>query len=161
MSDTIVQESRYNRLYARACTAVHPDDEAESWRWVYADNCAVQISTAPKKPVPSAEDLRIFRELVRQWYQERGSTSSISRMVNCESYRAIIGMGPKAIQLILGQLQQQPDFWFAALRGIVHEDPVPDDARGNMRRMTEAWLAWGVRNQYIEPVNGHRANGHI
>ena len=72
-----------------------------------------------------------------------GSASSLTKIVNCESYRAIIGIGKKVIPLILWQLQRQPDFWFAALRALTLEDPVSEVTRGNVRRMADEWLNWG------------------
>jgi hypothetical protein len=109
-----------------------------------------------RRSIPSPGDWIAFHRLARKWREERGSTSSPSKLVNTESYRKIIGMGPKAIEMLLSELQRQPDFWFAALRAVTDEDPVPDEARGNVKKMREAWLDWGVHHGYIEPPNGHR-----
>jgi hypothetical protein len=108
------------------------------------------------RQIPSSGDWITFHGLVRKWQSECKSTSSPTKMVNSESYRKIIGMGPKATEMLLAELQRQPDFWFAALRAVTDEDPVPDEARGNIKRMTEAWLDWGVRHGYIKRANGHR-----
>jgi len=110
------------------------------------------------KESASVEDWARFKHLVRKWREERGSTSSIVRITNCESYRAIIGFGKKAIPMILQQLQQTPDFWFAALRALSDEDPVGEDARGNVKKMTDAWIRWGVLKGHIKLANGHRAD---
>lgn len=65
------------------------------------------------------------------------------------SYQQIIGMGSEAVPLILKDLQQQPDHWFWALAHITGEDPVPEEKRGRLGEMAEAWLNWGRRNGHI------------
>jgi hypothetical protein len=94
-------------------------------------------------------DWEIFQNLIAQWHQERGVTSSVTQMAMCKSYQRIIGMGDKAIPLIMRQLENEggePDHWFWALHAITAEDPVPQNARGDMSKMAAAWLDWGRRN---------------
>ena len=60
-------------------------------------------------------------------------------------------MGPRAIPLILKQLESegdQPDMWFWALRTLTNADPVSEADRGNIVRMANAWLEWG-RQRYV------------
>jgi hypothetical protein len=96
-------------------------------------------------------DPALFQQLSSQWREERGATSSITRMAVCPSYQRIIGMGAKAIPLILRQLENEvddPDHWFWALQSITGENPVSNDARGNMREMARAWLDWAYMSGY-------------
>ena len=86
-----------------------------------------------------------FVSLRDKWHEERGATSSVSEMISCRSYLSIIGMGKRAIPLILKQIEREgedPDHWFAALSAITEEDPVPEDAYGDTVKMAEAWLSW-------------------
>ena len=53
-------------------------------------------------------------------------------------------MGPAAVPLILSELRREPDHWFVALKRITGDDPVPDEVRGNIEQMAEAWLRWGT-----------------
>ena len=72
-------------------------------------------------------------------------------MATCLSYQRVIGMGEKAIPLILRQLENEgddPDHWFWALQAITREDPVPEDARGDMKEMARAWLDWAYMAGY-------------
>jgi hypothetical protein len=90
-------------------------------------------------------DAALFQQLASQWHKERGATSSITQMAMCPSYQQIIGMGDKAIPLILRQIENEgddPDHWFWALQAITRANPVPEDARGDMREMARAWLDW-------------------
>lgn len=96
-------------------------------------------------------DAALFQQLASQWRSERGATSSITQMAMCPSYQRIIGMGEKAIPLILRQLENEgddPDHWFWALQAITREDPVPKEARGNMREMARTWLDWAYMEGY-------------
>jgi hypothetical protein len=52
-------------------------------------------------------------------------------------------MGWPAVPLLLAELQQQPDFWFKALREITKENPVPANVAGNVNKMANAWIRWG------------------
>ena len=93
--------------------------------------------------------LRQFLLLAEQWYEERGVTSSFSKMTSCPSYLRIIGMGPKAVPLIISQLKREgrnPDHWFVALQAITGEDPIREEARGNTVSMAQAWLDWAEKN---------------
>lgn len=92
---------------------------------------------------------RKFRGLADQWKRATQVESSVSRIGMHPSYQRIIAMGERAIPLILKDLQQQPHHWFWALRVITGESPVPPEAQGNMRLMTQAWLDWGRKNGYL------------
>jgi hypothetical protein len=110
------------------------------------------VGTTPLAMFYSGDlDWALFQSLVAQWHQERGVTSSVTQMATCKSYQCIVGMGDRAIPLIMSQLESEgrdPDHWFWALRAITAEDPVPKDAQGDMSRMAAAWLNWGRSNGY-------------
>jgi hypothetical protein len=96
-------------------------------------------------------DAALFQTLVSQWHKERGATSSITQMAVCPSYQQIIGMGDKAVPLILRQIENEvddPDHWFWALQAITRANPVPEDARGDMREMARVWLDWAYMEGY-------------
>ena len=95
-----------------------------------------------------------FPELLLQWREETCFTSSLADMVMHPAYQQLIGLGKPAIPLILEELREGPDHLFWALYAITGEDPVPADARGDIQRMTEAWLEWGSRNGYDERIYG-------
>jgi hypothetical protein len=100
---------------------------------------------------PSHEDCRKFKRLTAQWRSGRGTTSSVTDMVMCPSYQKIIGMGESAIPLILGELRSdgtEPDHWFWALRVLTEADPVNEEDRGDIVKMSAAWLQWGLAQGY-------------
>lgn len=99
-----------------------------------------------RSPEPRLEDR--FRELVCQWKEATEFTSSSTEMVMHPAYQQISGMGPAALPLLIVELRRDPDHWFAALKSISGDDPVPAQDRGKVQRMTEAWLAWGEKRGY-------------
>jgi hypothetical protein len=93
---------------------------------------------------PSSTALREdFRRLTAEWKGQAEFLSSPTAIAELPAYRAIIDMGSAAIPLILGELGREPDHWFVALKRITGEDPAPEDARGDLDRMAQAWLTWG------------------
>jgi hypothetical protein len=83
------------------------------------------------------------------WKQTQGPQSSVAAMVMHPAYQRIVGLGPAAVPLLLRELEHRPDHWFWALNAITGEDPVAAGDRGNLTRMTEAWLEWGRRHGFI------------
>jgi len=58
-------------------------------------------------------------------------------------------MGERALPLIFEEMQGHGGRWFWALRAITGENPVRPEDRGNVRRMTEAWLEWAHERDYV------------
>jgi len=90
-----------------------------------------------------------FNSLVKRWKRETIHFSLIEQMVLHPAYQEIIGLGKKAIPLILKQLKKEPNFWFWALRSLTGKDPVTKDMRGDVMAMRKAWLNWGKDNGYF------------
>lgn len=92
---------------------------------------------------------REFRELADQWYEETMFLSSTSDILSKETYYQIVALGRKIIPLILCELQERGGHWFLALRVLTKDNPVRQEDRGNMRKMTQAWLDWGKEHNHI------------
>lgn len=84
-----------------------------------------------------------FAHLARRWKKETAHLASAVRMAEHPAYREIIAMGDAAVPLLLRELERRPDHWFIALRRITGADPVSQSARGDVRKMADAWIAWG------------------
>ncbi len=99
----------------------------------------------------AVDDNAVFECLVQRWHLERGATSSTMEMVLCPAYQTIIGMGQKAIPLILAELVSEgddPDHWFWALQVLTGANPVSEEDEGNLRRMSRTWLDWAASEGY-------------
>lgn len=93
-------------------------------------------------PNPPALDQR-FRVLSAEWRAATRFASGSSAATGHPAYRAIIDLGPSVVPLILAELANSPDPWFAALRELTGADPVPPEDRGRPQIAADCWLAWG------------------
>ena len=97
----------------------------------------------------------VFRELKQQWRRERNSLSSrASDNLRSTAYLRLIGMGMNAVPMILDELRNElttgePDDWFIALSAITGANPIATEERGQLRKMAEAWLNWGSREEHV------------
>src|SRR5881227_755850 len=91
----------------------------------------------------SEETATRFQELAERWKKETAHHSNIAKRAMHPAYQEIIGMGERAVPLLLAELRREPDDWFWALHAITGANPVPAASRGNVRAMAEAWLRWG------------------
>lgn len=93
-----------------------------------------------------------FRALADQWRAETMHLSSTTEKAMNFAYQQIIGMGKEVLPLILRELQLRGGHWFWALSVITRgrENPVRPEDRGNVRRMTQAWLEWGRQKGYLQ-----------
>ena len=99
---------------------------------------------------PSAAELeRAFAELAGEWRSQTAAMSSASQMARHPAYQRIIGLGEAVVPLILRELERRPDHWFRALREITGDNPVALEDAGKVRKMADAWLAYGRARGYI------------
>jgi|GEM_PF-3056886 len=91
----------------------------------------------------------IFNELAKKWKKETRGMSTTIHMTMNDNYLDIMAMGPAVIPFILMELKQHPDHWFVALRHLTKSDPVVEEDRGDLMKMTKAWLDWGHREGLV------------
>lgn len=111
------------------------------------EGARVDIQVKPDGAAP--ELAKRFRELAKRWKEDTAHLSSTARMAKHPAYREIIQMGPPAVPLLLAELRRHPDFWFAALREITGENPVPARSVGKVKEMARAWIEWGRQRGHI------------
>lgn len=92
-----------------------------------------------------------FRRLAAEWKEQSRYLSNTAQMAMLKPYQQIIGMGMPAVPLILKEMRREPGPWFWALEAIAGENPVPPEAAGRVRLMTDAWLAWGKQRDLLLP----------
>ncbi len=51
-----------------------------------------------------------------------------------------------ALPLLVKELRREPDHWFVALQAITGTNPIPASARGDIEKMTQAWLSWAEQH---------------
>ncbi len=121
------------------------------YRFVYNKGTGSLRLEAPNgRTKDAAPDLEAeFSRLAQQWRHETRMLSSDADIAANFAYYQIIGMGEKAVPLILRELQEHGGRWFWALRAITRQNPVAPKDRGNTKRMIQAWLEWGKQNGYV------------
>jgi hypothetical protein len=100
--------------------------------------------------LPTNAQEQRFRQLASQWRKEVAHLSSSVQMAAHPAYREIIAMGKPAIPLLLAELQRAPHFWFAALRALTGENPVPKEIAGQVKAMARAWIQWGKDKGHVQ-----------
>lgn len=91
-----------------------------------------------------------FRRLADEWYDATRHSYRISKNLLHPAHRQIIEMGNDILPLILGELRQERQYWFAALTAITGEDPAAEASTPD--EMTDAWLAWGEKRGLLSPL---------
>jgi len=105
---------------------------------------------APHEGRAGSRLTREFQALRDQWRAETRFVSSWTARVLHPAYQRIIGMGKDVLPLLLAELNERPSHWSAALEAITRENPVPEEDRGNIPLVAEAWLAWGRNRGYVD-----------
>lgn len=90
-----------------------------------------------------------FQHLAGWWKRDTEFQSSPARIALHPAYQRIIGMGRDVLPLILRDLERTQAQWFWALQAISGEDPVREEDRGYVDRMTRAWIRWGIRKNLV------------
>jgi hypothetical protein len=110
------------------------------------------MSTVPIKPTtgtPPTDTIEArFRRLEATWLAEVGFSSSPTELCSHPAFQEIIRLGPAVVPLMLRDLEERPRLWVWALPEITGADPVVESERGNIRKMSEAWLHWGREHGY-------------
>jgi len=89
-----------------------------------------------------------FQRLAAVWRAETAHVSSSTDLVRHPAFQEIVDMGAVVVPILLRELEARSGHWHRALRKITGADPVPSEDRGNIPKITEAWLRWGKENGY-------------
>jgi len=93
-----------------------------------------------------------FYHHAEQWKAATGHLSSISRTLAHPAYLRIIGLATQStrdeiVRLLLRELRDDPDHWFAALTAITGVDPV--NPEHDLDQSIADWLSWGKQKGLI------------
>jgi hypothetical protein len=110
------------------------------------------VSAVPTKPTPDTPEAETveqrFRRLEATWLAEMGYSSSPKELCAHPAFQEILRIGEAVVPLMLRDLEEEPRLWVWALPAITGAHPVPESARGNIAKMSEAWLRWGREHGY-------------
>jgi hypothetical protein len=100
------------------------------------------VQNLQQTPAAQSVEERL-RRLEARWTADTAFLSDADRIINHPAFRSIVELGEDVVPVLLRDLEATPSLWVWALPDITGEDPVPPDDRGNIRKMTAAWLEWG------------------
>ena len=110
------------------------------------------MSALPKEQSPNAPPAETleerFRRLEALWLAAVGYSSSSTVLRSHPAFQEIVSLGDAIVPLMLRDLEERPRLWVWALPRISGADPVPAADRGNIGRMSAAWLRWGREHDY-------------
>jgi hypothetical protein len=89
-----------------------------------------------------------FSILAEQWRRDTQHLSQIYKKVMHPAYFRIMGMGERAVPLLLEALRDRPAHWFVALKATTGLDPVPAGASPSTAR--DVWLNWGRKEGLLD-----------
>ena len=148
---TIVRESRVNNIGDNAMSQV---DLAAAIHQAFPALNHSQIGAAigyvrnlSDSASENSDVTRKFQTLADEWHQATAAWSSAIKIANHPAYQKIIGMGEKALPLILKHLQETRANWLWALYAITCEQPAPTGS--NYGEAVDAWLEWGRNKGYL------------
>lgn len=90
-----------------------------------------------------------FKNLVKVWKKATFHYSFMRQKIVHPAYLRIIGMGERAIPLILEELRTNPSAsWFPALEAISGNDAA--QAAKTVDESVRSWLNWGKQQSYLK-----------
>ena len=127
----------------------YQDKYPDFGKWAYA--LAIMLREGSKQSFEWDRMHDHFKILAEKWKKFRPHSSRVKDMIDHPAYREILLMGKQGITFILLDLEKNgPEHWFHALSTMSGEtDVVPKSERGVLPKMTERWLEWGRKNNYI------------
>jgi hypothetical protein len=128
--------------------ANHHGSQADAWHKA-AQKQKLKHTLVRLQHSKAAASQKRFDSLVARWKADTAFSSSDTDVVMHPAYQDVIGMGKRAIPMILRELKTSGGNWFWALRHISGENPIDPLDVGKTRKMSEAWIRWGQDRHYL------------
>lgn len=94
---------------------------------------------------PSADDfMKSFYAVLQRWERETASLSDPDLIRAHPSFAALVKHAPLALPLILSELRRRPSFLVWVLAAAYGNRMDAPRVAGNIRKVTDAWLSWGL-----------------
>ncbi|MCH9035703.1 MAG: hypothetical protein IH860_00100 [Chloroflexi bacterium] len=96
-----------------------------------------------------------FKRVKEQWISETRHESITTRMMMHPCFGRIAAMGYSIVPSVFEELAERPSVrWFPILHAITGISPmVPEQARGDVQQMANAWLEWRDIFSYQQMAN--------
>ena len=114
-------------------------------RYVEPKPQRIDVRPLTRKYNATNQTLESIDDLVSRWHREVGSRSSLKDILDLPSSRRIKEFGYRALPAIIRDLHREPSWLVFLAPEVADENPVPIESRGNIRKMSEAWVSWYLK----------------
>ena len=145
-------------VWARARERARPGTKEKGVRYDSARHRADLVFKRVRPPNAKVSTVeRVFRESVDHWKSETVHLSSVAKIISRPSYLRIVGLGKPVLPLLIKELTDSPDHWFAALEAITGDNPV--SSKATFDQAVQSWAEWWNQQQQIAHAGefGHTA----
>lgn len=97
------------------------------------------------RPTPF-DFINSFYAVLNRWQSETAFLSDPEKITAHPSFKALVENAPLVAPLIIDELKSQPSLLVWVLDDAFEDKPYPESEMGNIRAMSEAWIAWAERN---------------
>lgn len=97
------------------------------------------------KPTP-LDFIHSFYAVLRRWKSETAFVSDPDKITSHPSFLALVDNAKIVAPLIIEELRERPSLLVWVLDDAFGETPYKKSDIGNIRAMSEAWIAWAERN---------------
>jgi len=156
-TDLRIPVTSEQKALIQEATSDEPEGMASWARGVLIQAARKKVENKPREDQektktadPSSQDLKFrFQKLASQWKKETAHQSSLAVKADHQAYQEILSLGKAVVPLILADLKDSRAMWFPALRELTGANPVPEESRGVLQEMVDAWLQWGRGQGYV------------
>lgn len=107
-----------------------------------------KASRSAGRYVPSPIDfIGSYYGVVNRWRSETAFSSDPAELFGHPSFQALVDNVEIALPLIMSDLKTAPSNLVFVLEKAFGVTPYAEANAGDLRAMTDAWLAWGERNE--------------
>lgn len=104
-------------------------------------------SSSKYKPTPY-DFIHSFYAVLNRWQSETAFLSDPEKITAHQSFAALVENARLVTPLIIEELKTRPSILVWVLDDAFGETPYPSSDIGNIRAMSEAWIAWAERNGF-------------
>jgi hypothetical protein len=118
-----------------------------SGRYFRSPRTSSSSSGGTYKPSP-LDFIGSFYAVLNRWQSETAFLSDPDEITNHPSFKALVENAKLVLPLIIAELKIRPSLLVWVLDDAIGDSPYPESAVGDIRAMSEAWIAWGESNGF-------------
>jgi hypothetical protein len=97
----------------------------------------------------SVDFINLFYAALRRWRSETAIYSDPNKITSHPSFSAMVKNAELIAPLIIEELKIRPSLLVWVLDDAFADKPYPKSATGNIKEMTDAWIAWAENHGLV------------